>query len=95
MAIDVQVSCIRKPDRQNPYTRIQGIGGVNPDGRNWFLTEADAIAGMDRGEWTFFVIVNGRRVRVITEQGPNGRFLKTEADGYGPNNLLSLPECPY
>lgn len=30
-----------------------------------------------------------------TVGGPHGnKYLKTEADGDAPNNLLNLPECP-
>jgi len=36
----------------------------------------------------------GRRVRVIVETHNRRKYLKTEADGYAPNNLLALPECP-
>ena len=46
MAADVQVQCIKKRNRTNHYERIQSIGGINPDGGRWKLSEDDAIAGI-------------------------------------------------
>lgn len=43
----------------------------------------------------FFVRVGSREVRVIVAESRYGnKYIKTEADGEQPNNLLSLPECP-
>jgi hypothetical protein len=86
--------CINKPDRYDYYRHITHIGGVNPDGSKWHLSEEEAIAGIRRGEWTFYVEGGGRTVWVTIEKGPSGReYLKTEPDGYREDNLLSLPEC--
>ena len=95
MAVNVQIDCIRKPDRQNPHRRITHVGGPNPNGAGrWFLTEEDAIAGMDRGDWSFYVSAGGRTVRVIVRQNSLGhRFLTTVPDDSHLDNLLSLPEC--
>lgn len=94
MADSVRVTCITKPDRNNPHRHITHIGGTNPDGTRWYLTEEDAIDGIKRGKWQFYVHAGGRSVWVIIERAPSGReYLKTEADGYRPDNLLSLPEC--
>ena len=91
----LQVKCINKSDRDNYYERIKFIGGTNADGTRWRLSEEDAIAGIEQGKWTFFVSVNGKSVNVIIAKTETGRkYLKTESDGYIPNNLLSLPECP-
>ncbi len=90
-----QVRCINKTDRYNPHERIQNVGGVNDNGTPWKLAETEAIAGIERGEWNFFVSVNGRTVDVIIALSRFGhKYLKTEADGEQPDNLLSLPECP-
>ncbi len=97
MTTRVQVSCIRKRDRQNPHEKIRGIGGQNPPGSSslrWYMTEEDVIAAIEAKRWVFFVNVNGRAVDVIVATHDRRKYLKTEADGYAPNNLLSLPECP-
>lgn len=90
-----QVTCVRKADRYNPHERILGIGGVNPDSTRWYATQEQAIAWIENGQYEFFVRVDGRQVRVIVAESRYGnKYIKTEADGNVPDNLLSLPECP-
>lgn len=89
------VRCIKKDDRKNPYERITYIGGTNPDGSRWKTPQQEAVQDIDSGEWEYFVGTGNNRVKVITADSPYGnRYIKTEADGKEPNNLLSLPECP-
>ncbi len=95
MATYVEVTCIRKSDRYNPHERIESIGGVNPNGTRWELDEDKAIAGIERGEWLFYVQKAGRRTNVVIARSATGhKYLKTEADDVTPNNLLSLATCP-
>ena len=92
----IQVRCINKSDRDNPWERITHIGGVNPSGTRWKLTQKRAIEGIESGEWSFYVErPQGDRVKVIVAESRFGnKYIKTEADGDQPNNLLKLPECP-
>jgi len=96
MADLVRIQCVNKSDRTNPHERIRNVGGVNSDGTRWKLSESEAIRGIDQDKWSFYVERPiGHRVRVIIAVSPFGnRYLKTEADGEHPNNLLALPECP-
>jgi len=95
MATDVQITCINKSDRFNPHERILSVGGLNPGGKRWKLSQVDTIAGMERGEWRFWVSAGGNSVWVIIAVSRFGnKYLKTESDGEQPDNLLSLPECP-
>jgi len=95
MADRVQILCITKADRFNPDRHITHIGGKNHDATRWKITEEEAIAGIEAHKWEFYTSVSGRTVDVVIETSSKGRkFLKTEADSYKPDNLLSLPECP-
>jgi hypothetical protein len=91
-----QVTCII-PDGADADQRIDAIGGASggPNNGRWKLPINEAIAGIEDGRWRFWTVADGRNVWVVVAQRPNGRkYLKTEADGYEPNNLLSLPQCP-
>ena len=89
----VQILCINKDDRKNPYERIVHVGGFI--GNRWKLTQHCAITLIESGELNFFVGVNGKSVWVIVSTSRHGnKYLKTMADGDEPDNLLSLPECP-
>ena len=99
MATPVRVSCINKSDRQNPHERITHIGGVNADGTRWKMTEDAAIAAIKAGKFTFYVtyrdrLGNEHTVNVVIATHLGREYLKTEADGLKPDNLLALPECP-
>jgi len=89
-----QITCINKTSRTNPHERIENIGGVT-NGTRWKLSQPDAIAGIESGKWSFYVAAGGKTVWVIVATSPWGhKYLKTEADGEQPDNLLNLPECP-
>lgn len=94
MADNVEVKCIKKTNRTDPHERIYGIGGVNPDGGRWYLPLDAAIAGIETGKWRFYTAAGGKSVWVVIATHNGHKYLKTEADGIHPNNLLSLPECP-
>ncbi|OYQ64915.1 hypothetical protein B9G53_09500 [Pseudanabaena sp. SR411] len=91
-----EIKCINKSDRMNPHERITAIGGVNPNGTAWKLTQEEAIAGIEKGNWKFFVKAQNRSVDVVVAVSRfRHKYLKTVADDEQPNNLLSLYECRY
>lgn len=95
MATWVRVQCISKTARYDPHQRIRAIGGVNPDGSRWKLTEDQAILGIKQNRWSFYVQVGAYLVDVVIAVSQYGtEYLKTASDGVQPDNLLSLPECP-
>jgi Protein of unknown function (DUF3892) len=86
--------CINKRGgHYNPHERIQAIGGVDGSMR-WKDSEERAIANVKRDPTSYYVSVNGRSVWVVVAQHNGREYLKTEPDGYSPDNLLALPECP-
>ena len=95
---NIQVSCIRKRgSHYNPHERIEGLGGLH-GGNRWYLAETDIIAELEKPattrRWEFYTSVNGKTAWVIVAVHERRKYLKTTADGYEPNNLLSLQECP-
>ncbi|XXX77655.1 DUF3892 domain-containing protein [Sorangium sp. So ce134] len=96
MAQNLRIRCIRKTDRTNAHERIRMVGGLNPDGTSWKKTQEDAIKDIKNRTCSYHVErPEGHRVNVIVARSALGHeYLKTEADGEQPNNLLSLHECP-
>jgi Protein of unknown function (DUF3892) len=94
MANTAQIKCINKSERMNPWEHITHVGGYGD--KPWKITQQEAIRMIEAGEWNFWVSVKGKTVWVIVAVSRfNNKYLKTEADGEGENNLLSLPECVY
>ncbi|MEK7947213.1 DUF3892 domain-containing protein [Pigmentiphaga sp. YJ18] len=93
MAQNAEIKCINKVPRNDPNESITHVGGYGSS--RWKLTLADAIGRIERGEWNFYVSVDGRTVwvEVATSRGGN-KYLRTQPDATQKNNLLSLPECP-
>lgn len=95
MAASIRIECINKSERSNPFERILAVGGRNDDGSRWKLSQEQAIAYIENGTYNFYVSVSGQAVWVVVAVSQYGnKYLKTQADGENPNNLLSLPECP-
>lgn len=95
MAELLEITCINKSDRDNPYERITHIGGGETILTSWRKTQEEAIAEIETGKSQFFVNRDSEKVWVIVAVSRFGnKYLKTEADGEDPNNLLNLPECP-
>ncbi len=90
---DCRITCIVKPYPLSPHEHITHVG--NPPG--WIWPREDVIESIDAGTNTFFVRDDrtGKRaeVGVVREDG-KAPYLRTHADGYYNDNLLSLNQCP-
>jgi hypothetical protein len=88
------IRCVTRSDRLNHDRRIRIIGGVNPDGAHWQISEAEVIAAIEAGRWSFYVDAEGRELPVIVAVSKYGsKYLKGIADSLQPDSLLALPEC--
>lgn len=87
---DYQVTCIRR-DGADTDRRIDRLGGPG-----WNDSIDNVIGFIERGEHRFWTVAQGKSVWVVVRRHPQSgrKYLATENDGYPPNNLLSLPECP-
>jgi len=88
-----EISCIVKANRYSPNEEIQEVGGIHR-GERWRITQQAAINGIESRKWAFYVLQGGKKVNVIVAERFGDKYLKTENDGYGQNNLLSLNTCP-
>lgn len=86
---DVQVSCINKQPRDNPFEGITHLGGAG-----WRWTRQQVIDSINGRTNTFFTQVNGNRSEIGVAKGPNGPYVRTHANGEWDDNLLALKECP-
>jgi hypothetical protein len=73
----------------DPHERIQGIGG-----ERWYHSGHLAILNIERQVNDYAVLLDGKPVRVVVGNHKGQKYLKTEADGYAPESLLSLPDYP-
>jgi hypothetical protein len=88
------IRCVSRTDLLNHDRRIRGIGGVNPDGAHWKLSEAEAIAAIEAGRWGFYVRAEGRERAIVVAVSKYGsKYLKAAEDGLHPESMLGLPEC--
>jgi hypothetical protein len=94
MAQTVEISCVKKQPRYDPHQRISHVGGLNDDRTRWWLSLDEAIQGIESGKWAFWTMGGGRRANVVIAYHNMNKYLKTQADGVQPDNLLALSECP-
>lgn len=88
------ISCVIRSGLVNHDRRIETLGGVNPDGAHWRISQADAAAGIEAGRWSFYVKTGGGELPVVVAVSKYGqKYLKTSGDGLQPDGLLALPEC--
>lgn len=86
---DVQVTCINKQPRTDPYEGITHLGGLE-----WRWTRQQVINSINDKTNTFYTKVNGNRSNIGVVNRATGSYLRTYADGEWNDNLLALNECP-
>lgn len=86
-----KVGCINK--RGSHYDPHEIISHIGNSAEGWRLAEDEAIRAIENYTSSFYTLVNGREADIIVATHNGRKYLKTTADGYRPDNLLSLPEC--
>ena len=77
-----------RPDNADADRRLQGLYGPTCGYLDIDTIISRIAANLDR----FWTTANGKSVWITTATATSGRqYVKTEADGYYPNNLLALP----
>jgi hypothetical protein len=84
-----QISCINKQNNYNPHEKIINIGGITA-GERWKYSQAETVAYIERGVYSFFVSVRGFTIDVMVATYMGNKYLKTQADATGKDNLLSV-----
>ncbi len=91
---DCRVTCIRKPHPTSPHEHITHVG--NPAAA-WIWTREAVIQSINSGTNTFYVQddATGKRAEVgVVHEAGKLPYIRTHADGYWNDNLLSLNQCP-
>lgn len=90
---EFEITCINKPNRFSTHEHITHIwNSLN----NWRLKLQDAITRIDKWDEKFFVLSPDKTKKayiwVVRESWKNP-YLRTYADWFWNDNLLSLKEC--
>lgn len=90
---DCRIRNIRKHDRMSSHEHITYVGNIIDT--NWIWAREAVIKSIEDKTNTFYVQEAGRRSEVGVVYPNDGRspYIKTHADGYWNDNLLSLPPC--
>ncbi|AWI26620.1 DUF3892 domain-containing protein [Flavobacterium pallidum] len=95
MCTNHQIRFIKKSGLQRIDQRIAFIGGVNPDGTTWQISQKEAIIGIESGKWIFYITCNEEFSKVIVAVSPDAdKYLKAELDFLDLSLLMLLPDYP-
>ncbi len=70
---------------------ITHLAGRNPDGSRWELDATDALAALELGLFSFYVIRQGRVVDIVAGVFEGHQYLKCSGEERVPQRLLGLP----
>jgi hypothetical protein len=86
---DVQITCINKIPRDDPYHGITHLGTAT---QTW--TRQQVINWIKAEEHTFYTMKDGKRADIgVYDDKQRPPHLQTHADKQWNNNLLALNEC--
>ena len=95
MCTNHQIRFVKKSGLEKIDQRITHIGGVNPDGTTWQITQKEAIIGIETGKWMFYLSCNEEYSKVLVAVSPDAnKYLKAELDFLDLSLLMFLPDYP-
>lgn len=83
-----EVTCATH-DRNDQDGRIDALGGPR-----FYAPLDEAIRAVENGTRLYTKVLGRDANLSVAEQSfPRQKYLRTDADGFGQNNLMSLPDC--
>jgi hypothetical protein len=92
-ARNIEISYVTKAEGNYPDKCIAFIGGRRPDGKQWKLSEEQAIISQQNGV-SFYIRSSKGEIPVIAVTRNKQQFLTTALDRESPDHLLKLPDFP-
>ena len=85
--IERKVKCVKR-DEDGDITHIGNRG-------EWWSPrkKADAIRDIESENYSYYVMVNYKKVNIHVVDGSTGKYLRTDPDATTKNNLDDLPDC--
>lgn len=84
------ISTIGQAYSSDPFERVASIGGVNADYTYWNLTQAAAIALIEKGTDEFFFYAGEQSVRVVVVTHGGEKYLQSEREKTHPDELRNV-----
>lgn len=83
------ISTVNRAYSRDPFERIESIAGEYSDRTRWKLSQAAAIALIEKGTDEFFFWSGEDRVRVIVFAHADEKYLQSEREETHPDDLLN------
>lgn len=91
-----QVYWAKKQSSGYSKGELQSIGGIDGEGNVWNMSVDNAITGIQKGEYEFFLLENWLEIPItIQTLNQSEIYLSSKGHGYLYNLLDELPEFTF